>query len=371
MATSGNWSIQWNSGNWGTYPKAYKWWGNWTKSGNTITLSSQQLQIVLLNGATGWGTWNDTVRTTGGADQVITDSFPGGTSYSTPVSLNNSSFTVGSADTSATIQCIIADEQTGSTTITFDASDVGPTGLTFSNISATKDRISANVSVSSWGTGGSMADRYLELNASPTGSPDARRFQKSYAPTGSQKYITITNSSEVLGGVNLTPNTLYYLWAYASNGSQSSSTSSTGTNIVTKPGVVSVSVNTTSETSVSLAWSVGADGGYYQKNLEYSVNDGAWTAFATNLDGTSHSGIYTINGLDGGTTYTIRTRAKSMAGNTTGQEITITTLAVGKMYGSVDELTKKIVNGYGSVNDMSKKIVKVYGSVSGLTKRIY
>ena len=42
-----------------------------------------------------------------------------------------------------------------------------------------------------------------------------------------------------------------------------------------------------------------------------------------------------------------------------------------KLYGSVNNQTKKITKLYGSVNGQTKKITKLYGSVNGQTKRIF
>lgn len=42
-----------------------------------------------------------------------------------------------------------------------------------------------------------------------------------------------------------------------------------------------------------------------------------------------------------------------------------------KLYGSVNNQTKKITKLYGSVNGQTKRIIKLYGSVNGQTKRIF
>lgn len=42
-----------------------------------------------------------------------------------------------------------------------------------------------------------------------------------------------------------------------------------------------------------------------------------------------------------------------------------------KLYGSVNNQTKKVTKLYGSVNGQTKKITKLYGSVNGQTKRIF
>ena len=256
--------------------------------------------------------------------------------------------------------------------VTIPAQYTPPTGLTVSNLSATANTVSGTVAVATWGEGTSTSDRYREINVSSTGTDDTRRYQKEYGSTKSSE-ITATNSSQQLGGMNITPNTFYYVWGYANNGGSYALTSLTGASIITPPD--ELSAKSTTDVGVDYATvqvTTTADGGYYSKTVEYSLDNGTtWTTGATVSSASATTATFDITGLNSDTTYTVLFRVHSNAGATSSGSLTFTTLVGSKFYGSVNGVTKKVTKLYGSVNGVTKEITKLYGSVNGVTKLIY
>lgn len=347
MATSGSWNIEWASTTWGGYPKGYRWTGNWNKSGNTITLSNMTLQIYMISGS-GWGTGTDSVTVTGGGAQTVSWNMSG--SASNVASLGNTSFGVGGTDTSATIQCVIAAEVTGSTTIYFDATVTPPTGLGINNISTTDTSVSANVYVSGWGGAGDANSRYRNLSVMRTNyKPDEqRRYQRVYGNETSG-IITVTSNTQY-GTGTIDPNTHYWLWWYATNGTYGAEAPATSTTeVVTKASAPTVGLADKTSTSATISYSTTADGGYYAKNIQYSLDNGStWVTGATVTGGAATTGNFTISGLTPGTAYTVQTRVNTTAGNTNGASVSFTTeterVPMG-LYGPVEGETFSGVTG--------------------------
>ena len=373
MATSGSWNIEWASTTWGGYPKGYRWAGNWSKSGNTITLSNMTLQIYMISGS-GWGTGTDSVTVTGGGAQTVSWNMSG--SASNVASLGNTSFGVGGTDTSATIQCVIAAEVTGSTTIYFDATVTPPTGLGNNNISTTDTSVSANVYVSGWGGAGDANSRYRNLSVMRTNyKPDEqRRYQRVYG-NATSGIITVTSNTQY-GTGTIDPNTRYWLWWYATNGTYGAEAPATSTTeVVTKASAPTVGLADKTSTSATISYSTTADGGYYAKNIQYSLDNGStWVTGATVTGGTATTGSITISGLTPGTAYTVQTRVNTTAGNTNGASVSFTTeverVPMG-LYGPVNSQTTRVSDFYGPANGEAKLVNKVYGSVNGQAKIIH
>lgn len=94
----------------------------------------------------------------------------------------------------------------------------------------------------------------------------------------------------------------------------------------------------------------------------------------TEIDNKTTTGTSTFNwsSLSPNTTYYVRARAyNGQLWSDYSADATFTTLYIAKLYGSVNNQTKRIKKLYGSVNGQSKQIVKMYGSVNGVTKRIF
>lgn len=254
-------------------------------------------------------------------------------------------------------------------TIVIGSQASAPTGISLSNISPGTDTVSATVSITGWGVG--SGTRYRELNVWAYGgqSTGMRRFQKAYGDSLSST-ITTTNSSEVAGDLNIVPNTQYTLTTYATNGSASTGQTN-ATNTVTKAIAPAVSAFAGTD-SITIAYSTSADGGYYSKSIQYSIDGGTtWVTGATVNSGSATSGTYTISGLTFGTTYSVQTRVSTTAGTTAGETLSVTLGATPKLYGGSSQGALKIGKLYGSASGTTKKIKKLYGSVNGVAKLIF
>ena len=246
-----------------------------------------------------------------------------------------------------------------------------PTGLALSDIIPGTDGFTGTVSVTGWGTGGTTAGRHKELSVCTSNTPDQRKKVKVYEDTLSTT-ITVDNTATLYDGAifTITPNTTYYLTMWASNGASGTGNSSF-TQVVTKAGAPTVSLDSVTDTTAIINYSTTADGGVYTKTIEYSLDGATWTTGATITGGSASSGSFTITGLTPQTAYSVQTRTRTTAGSIAGPTLSVTTESDVKLYGSVGGQTKQIRKLYGSVNGQTKEIKKLYGSVSGQTRLIY
>lgn len=175
------------------------------------------------------------------------------------------------------------------------------------------------------------------------------------------------------GGITIVGNHLYYSGLAARN--SAGLYYYNGPSIVTPCIPATITLDAVIDYSATIAYSTVADGGYYDKTIEYSLDNGTtWTTAITITGGTAQSGTFTITGLTPSTSYTLKTRIQTTAGTTNNTDLTFTTSAANpqmRLYGSANSVAEKIGLLYGSVNSQSAFIVKVYGSDNGLTKRIF
>lgn len=257
----------------------------------------------------------------------------------------------------------------GSWSVSIPSQYTAPTGLGINNIVRGIEDFKANVYISSWGTNSTgSSSKYRELQVWTKGMSEPRRYQPSYGDSKSGN-ITANNSSN--GSLTIRGNTEYTLGAYATNGNVSTGSQNMG-NYTTRAYAPTLSVDTLGEDNVIIAYSTPADGGKYSKSVQYSLDGGTtWVTGATVSTGSASSGTFTISGLTDDTTYTLKCRVSTSAGETNGSDVTFTTLESHKLYGSVSGKTKKVTKLYGSVSGQSKEIKKLYASVGGVTKRIF
>lgn len=357
MATSGTFSINWVSGIWATAgnTKTYHLSGNWSKSGNTITLSGMALYATMLYAS--YGSDTDTFLLRANGTQILSQgrtlSASGGTatSYFYP---NNASFTVSGSATSATISAGHSGESDwGSTSISFDATYVAPTTPTISATAGIVSDASVTYGTTSFGN---PSTGTVYLYGGTTASPTA------------QLNSATTTGDHTFAHTGLDFNTTYYYRSRAYNGQQWSSYS-TEVSVVTAPPATTISLVSHTTDSVTFAWSVPADGGALNKDIEYRVDNGSYVVIKTITGGGADSGTYTVTGLTPGSTHNIYIRAKTANTWKIGGHITVTLSF--PLYGSVNGEAKAINKLYGSVNNETKEIIKLYGSVNGATKRIY
>ncbi len=176
------------------------------------------------------------------------------------------------------------------------------------------------------------------------------------------------NSTALSGGVTILGNDLYYAGIYAAN--------SIGEYRYNGPSVVSpcepatFSLEPINTNSIAVSYATVADGGYYSKTLEYSLDGENWNTGATVTSGAASSGTFNISSLDPYKEYTIRFRVTTVVGSTDSGSINFVLLKP-KFYGPVNNLAEKTNKLYGSLNNQSKTIVKFYASENGRAKLIY
>lgn len=139
--------------------------------------------------------------------------------------------------------------------------------------------------------------------------------------------VTLNQSNSIAGhgGITIVPNQLYYSGIYASN--SVGAYYYNGPSIVAPAAPATCSATNITANSVTVSYSTAADGGYYSKNIEYSLNNGSnWTTGAVVSTSSASSGSYTITGRTPNTTYSIRTRVRTTSGSTNGSTLSATTL---------------------------------------------
>lgn len=353
MATSGTFSAVWESGYWNSTSntKWYHWQGSWSRSGTTITLSNQTLYMTFKYASSGYGI-TDSVSTTGGSAQTVTWTFSSSTTSST-VSLSNSSFSVSGSSTSSTINCVIAAENTGSTTISYDAYYQAPTKPTVS-ISFDKSKGTIKYGTTSFGTP-SSGTVYLYSDTSST--PTTQKVTATSTGTKSYSFSPIGN-------------TKYYARAIAKNSQLSSSYSSTASAISYPGAPHSITPSDITATTAKLSIVVSSQGSANTMTLYYRIgSEGTAASLGTvTSDKTVNA---TLTGLSPSTEYTVYAYISTSVGKSSEKSVTFTTLDDTKLYGSVDGKAKKITKLYGSVDGKAKAITKLYGSVNGKTKKIW
>ena len=365
MAKSGTFSKTWPSDTWAGVAKSYNWTGNWARSGNTISLTNMKLWITIAGSA--WGSSSDTVTVTGGSAQTVNWTASG--AQTNTVSLNNTSFTVATSATSATITCTIVAEYTGSVTLTFDAGGSSPSGLTISNVDPHSKYIVADVSVAGWGEGGSTSQHQLELSVCTSTNKTNRLRNKVYA-SGNLETIQVDDLSTKDGTITITPNKRYYLTAYATNGSLDLSLS-TFTAVYTPPEAAEVYLQTYDVMKVYFHYKIYADGGYYTKYLEYSYDDsGTWTSAKSVSTTSETSGTinFTLPDIE---SHKISFRLRCGSNYVDCGHFWVSAHGpISKIYVSqsgVGTLAKKMII---SSNGIAERAEKMYGSRTGTTERV-
>lgn len=245
-----------------------------------------------------------------------------------------------------------------------------PTGLSVSDIRPSTESFTATVSITGWGTG--SGTRYRELNAytySSSGLTEPRRYQPVYGNDLSGD-ITVDNTSN--GALNITGNTRYVIAAYATNGAANTGVQRFST-AVTLAYAPSLSATPIDDSSVLVTYSLQADGGFYAKNVQYSLDGGTtWVTGATINTGSATTGTFVIGNLSPNTAYNVKTRVSTTAGETNGNDISFTTLVGMNFLGPVNSKSKSIIKFYAPINRKSKIVKKLYGpDENGKSKLFY
>lgn len=258
----------------------------------------------------------------------------------------------------------------GSGTITVPAQATAPSGLSLTNVSVTSNTVTGTVSITNWGGAGDANSRYRNLSVMATNDKptSARRYQRVYGNTMSSA-ITVNNSTEY-GTMTIQPNTRYWLWWYATNGTLGTGSPDTSTTtIVTLPlDLSSKSATTTGTNSIRVNYTTKADGGYYAKNIQYNIGNG-WVTGATVSAAASTSGNFTISGLTSGQSYTINLRVNTSAGSTGSGSVSATTYKIPNepttSATNASATSNTITYGTTSFNNPSSGTVVLYCGIAG------
>lgn len=257
-----------------------------------------------------------------------------------------------------------------SQTVNFPVEYTPPTGLNVTVKEVYTDGAKFGVSISSYGNPDSVSGRWIEAGIAGQNAWQSPALRSAVALNTTSADIIVNNSSVQTTTLNILPNTQYYYGGYSTN-TQKSTMAIFG-QLVTLALAPSVSVGQLTDTTAVVSYTLQSDGGQYAKNVQYSLDGGAtWITGATINTGAEYTNTFIVAGLSENTTYTLQSRVNTASGNTPGNSVTFTTEIFGKMYGSVNDKSKKIQKLYGSVNGKTKKIVKMYGSINGKTKRVF
>lgn len=310
------------------------WTDTWGDDSASITFNGQTKAAPYWYTGTVDGNWREIDSASG---------------YSISTSGGSYSWSFNNPNTGSVLQC--------SGTIDIPAQQTAPNTPT---VSVASNNTSNSLDIT-WGTSSfgnpntGTAYIYSGTSASPT--------QMQYSKT--------TTGTSLWTNTGLAANTKYYYRARAKNTADLWSSYSADATGVVRAAPATVSLSSYDSASATISYSASADGGYYDRYVQYSLDGTNWSNAVTITGSGADSGTFTVSGLNPDTAYTIRTRMTTTAGSLNGSSISVTTKPAVAIYGSVNGQTKKIAKLYGSVNGETKLIKKLYASVNGVTKKVY
>ena len=244
-------------------------------------------------------------------------------------------------------------------TLYFDQSGTTPSGLDVTLSSVQDTGATMAVTLSSYGSPSSEANRYIEA-AIMGQSTYGGQYRYDIATAQTSATITVNNNSRTNSSNPLTivPNTQYWYGAYASNTVMSTSTVK-GT-FITLPAYISdVVVNDVGGGEVMVSVLHASEGSADTAYTEYSYDQTNWTVVQDTFRLTVHSAT------------TLYVRRSNSTGATPVHTVSIVPSTTIKLYGSVNNQAKEIRKLYGSVDGQAVRIRKLYGSVNGRSKLIF
>lgn len=140
------------------------------------------------------------------------------------------------------------------------------------------------------------------------------------------------NSTALSGGVTILGNDLYYAGIYAAN--SIGDYRYNGPSVVTPCEPANITVERITDTSVTVTYATVADGGYYDKIIEYNLDNNTWATGATVSSSSATTGTFTISCLDPYKQHTVLFRVRTNAGSTSCGSINFALLKP-KFYGPV------------------------------------
>lgn len=242
---------------------------------------------------------------------------------------------------------------------TLPARGTTPTGLDVTINSVKDTGATMRVTLGSYGTPSSEANRYIEA-AIMGQSTYGGKYRYDTATAKTNATITVNNASRTNSSNPLTivPNTQYWYGAYATNTVMS--TSMVKGTFITLPAYISdVKVNDVGGGEVTVSVVHASEGTAATVYTEYSRNKTDWTTVQD---------TFSLEVLSATTIYV---RRRNSTGTTPVRTVSIVPATTVKLYGSVNNQAKEIRKLYGSVNGKAVLIRKLYGSVNGRSKLIY
>lgn len=334
--------------------------GNISRNSTTVTLTNISCYLYSTDGGTWWAQANRTwgLRAPGG--EAVSTSVPYTPSAnSRTFSLPNLSFYLDNTSTSCTMYVTGPDGSFAFTLGGIPQGAVAPSGLDVSISSVADTGATFSVSLSSYGTPSSEANRYIEASIMGQSTYGGKyRWATKKAVTSAT--ITVNNNSATNSSNPLTivPNTQYWYGAYATNTVMG--TSMVKGKFITLPAYISdVVVNDVGGGEVTVSVVHASEGTATTAYTEYSYNQTDWTTVQDTFNLTVH------------TATTIYIRRRNSTGTTPVRTVSIVPATTVKLYGSVNNQAKEIRKLYGSVNGKAVRIRKLYGSVNGRSKLIF
>lgn len=243
--------------------------------------------------------------------------------------------------------------------LSFDSSGTAPTGLDVTLTSVQDTGATMAVTLNSYGSPSSEAERYIEADIFSTNA-FVSPYRYDIAKATNSATITVNNNSRTNTSNPLTivPNTQYWYGAYATNTVMS--TDIVKGSFITLPAYISdVTVNDVGGGEVVVSVIHASEGTADTTYTEYSYDQINWTVVQDTFRLTVHSAT------------TLYIRRRNSTGTTPVRTVSIVPATTIKLYGSVNNQAKEIHKLYGSVNGQAVRIRKLYGSVNGRSKLIF
>lgn len=319
--------------------------GTVSRSGNTVTLSSMSLSLSWWS-SSAWG--SDTLSFTVNGTKTSRSVSAGSTSFA----VNSTSFSVGTTDTSKSVGWSSSDGYSGSFTVTFPSGATAPSTPSVSISSRTWNSVTGSVSISSFGTPSSEANRYIEFgvcNSSNTAYGNPYRFATKKAVTSSS--FTINNSSSTGStAFSLKGCKSFKIGGYANN-TKLSSNKLDSTTYYLPPAplqTLSVASQTVSDTADQVTVKLNITGGTSTDNenvtvtTEYRTNIagagwGSWTSAGTGTPWTTKNPTFTCRY---GQSVQVQARQVYQSQYSAVKELSFTSTAATAPTGTVEIISK-------------------------------
>lgn len=310
----------------------------------------------------------------GGSSVEFNQSFSG---PQTDAVVTSVSFTISSSGGTYSGSTSSAGLFSFSGSVTIPAQTSAPTGLTASNLVAYQEGFQATVSLSSWGTGGTTSARTKQFRICTYSATTLQSPYRYTNVTGSDLSSTIltNNGSSYLdssGPLQVVGNTRYTLALHATNGG-----ADTGLqrwrDAVTLPYPPQVVLDSVTKNSANFVVNLKADGGFYRKQLFYSLDGTNWIIAGTESVGAATSVPFTVSGLTAETAYTLKTKVVTFAGESAGTDFPFYTSAQTPAFYGSNTIQRAQETGkfYASVNGQATNVKKIYGSVNGQAQVVF